>query len=121
MVNKYRGEVPISLGEESHKMIPSFEAMVEIEDKTNQCIFELMRDIVENHRLKISTATAVVTAGINASRKEMKLPTYSYEWVGQQIFKDGIMSVLPAVRDFLIRCISSEKDLEETEEVTGNE
>lgn len=80
-----------------------FETMVEIEERTGQCLFALARGLAKGEVGCVDAAT-IVSAGLKASGE-----TVSEEEIGEMILRTGLAEVLLSVGDFLVKMIGGSK------------
>jgi len=94
-----QGDVEIELATEAgalRKFVlrPSFEAIVEIEEKTGQTIFTLARRLSKGE-MGQHDAAHIITAGLKAAGE-----TASFDTVGEMIARTGLAAALAALGDF---------------------
>jgi hypothetical protein len=66
MANKYRNEVEVSLNDTKYVLRPSFTCLSEIEDFTNQSLFQLIAGVVAG-QLRAKQALFILDSGIKAA------------------------------------------------------
>jgi hypothetical protein len=114
VANKHRGEVEIILGGKSYTMRPTFEALVEFEDKAGTTAYEVMSALASRQAVGFKVMAAAVWSGIRAGWNEPgRAP--SFIEVGEAIRKDGIAAVLPAFGQYLSNALTSESDMRRSE------
>lgn len=118
MANKFRGEVDIILGGNQYVLRPTFEALVEFEDRSGKTAYEAMRDMVEGRGFSAKVVCAAFYAGMRAGWppvSHMRMPSYGE--VGALIQAEGLMNpaVMAAFGAFLTRALSSDADLKREE------
>ncbi len=86
MVNKVRGEVPVTLGGKQFAMRPTFAAMCEIEQATGMGIIGLVRRY-RNLEFGFQDTAAIVTAGVRAGGA----PEVTIEKVGEMMMEGGLI------------------------------
>ncbi|HVY12228.1 MAG TPA: GTA-gp10 family protein [Alphaproteobacteria bacterium] len=92
MANPHRGEVEIILAGEKFTLLPSFEACVEIEQKTGTGIYHYARRCL-NDNFGLKDAEIIFAAGIRA-KGEHKVPPN----LANMIFENGITtSITPSL------------------------
>lgn len=110
MANKYRGEIEITLDGESFTLRPSFEALVEFEEKAGQTAYEVLQGLQQSQRMSAKTIAAVIWAGIRGhARPGDRTPSFSE--IGTRCQKHGLARILPSVIEFLGNALSSDEDL----------
>jgi len=95
MVNKVRGEVEVILDGKTYTMVPSFQAMCEIEAVTGLGIVALARRY-QSLNFGISDAAAIVTAAIKAGGEDAEV-----QKVGAMIAKSGLENFATPIAEFL--------------------
>lgn len=115
MANKAAGEMEVSINGKTHTLRPSFQAIMEFEDKAGITVFESMRMIGEKQAVPIKSVTAAFHAGIKAAWKPTmgKMPTF--EEIGMDIRKDGISDHIQTYMQFLANMMTGERALEEAQ------
>ena len=118
MPNKQRGETEVKLGDRTYTMRPGFQMLSELEDRfSGEGILQTIQRL-QTLRYGIRDIAFIVYAGI---REALGDEAPSYEWVGQKIAEQGIMSVFDKVTDMLWHVInegpkpSKKKDRSQTE------
>lgn len=119
MANKHRGEIDVEICGEKYTLRPSFEAMVEIEDRLGQSIFMALQR-AQQADVPAKTVAVCVLAGANAYRKDRMLPLLSYDAVGAKCFEHGVVKLSLPICQFLATCITGVGDEEDAEERAGN-
>ena len=84
MTNKVRGEVEVLLGGKTYTMVPSFQAMCEIEAATGMGMVALARRY-QSLTFGITDAATILTFGIKASGEDATI-----EKVGKMIAEEGL-------------------------------
>lgn len=101
------GNIPVTLGGASYSMKPSYQAMRDIEGRTDFTISELL-ELVIAQRLKIHEATLIVWYACQAAGEEFD----SIDAVGATLFEERLTS--PALRkslaEFLTGCLYAPKE-----------
>ncbi len=89
MVNKYRGEVEIKVGDKKFIMCPSFNSMVNIEEKTGLSIISLATDF-KQHTSNINILSIIIRESVsNISDTEIKFifEKNGISYVAQKVIK----------------------------------
>lgn len=94
--NKHRGEVEVTLDGKAMVMHPTFQAMAEIESRTNAAVLDLVQRAV-NLKLKHSELAHIITAGLRAGSE----PGAKFEAVGEMIMGEGYQPAVSAASQFL--------------------
>ncbi|MFD2206638.1 gene transfer agent family protein [Kiloniella antarctica] len=95
MVNKIRGEVPITLDGNKYKLVPSFECLCEIEADTGKGIVALARKVFAND-FTLSEITAIITRGLNAAGEPAIFDKVGPMVVGAGVLSDDIQTPVRA-------------------------
>jgi len=101
--NETRGEFPITLEGVAYTMRPSYEALVQMEQKTG-CALSILRMAANAHALAIENAAIVVTEGIKAEGKATNnatLQQFSPERVGALLIDGGLEPVFDVIARML--------------------
>lgn len=116
MSNKHRGEVEIALGGRAYTLRPTFEALVEFEEKSGLTAFEAMRDCMTNQRAPAKAIAAAFWAGIRGAWEKGNGNPPTFGEVGGFVQKAGIKQCLEPYLLFLTYAITSEDDLAKMKE-----
>lgn len=100
-MNKYRGEVSIKLGEREYVLRPTFEALVEIEERLGSGLVLIARRFA-NREFGIRDVACIIAAGIKGAGG--KVP----ENIGELIAKAGILPYAETIVLFLTGALSGE-------------
>jgi len=110
-MNKFTGTFEITLGGKEYTLRPSFEALVEFEDKTGKATNEAFQEMLEG-KMSFKTIAAAIWAGIlgeaawqNDRSKELKYPV-----VGELIRKDGLQSHVASASQFFTMALIPEEE-----------
>lgn len=118
MANKYRGEINATIAGKEYLLRPTFEALVEFEDKAGTTAFEALRDFANNQRAPAKVITAAIWAGIRGATKPGdKSPSFSE--VGAIVQKHGIVQCTTIVFEFLTNALSSDEEVENIKKQLG--
>ena len=117
-MSKYTGTFEITLGGKEYTLRPSFEALVEFEEKTGKAVNEAFQDMIAG-KMSFKTIASALWAGIlgeatyqNDRKMEMKYPV-----VGELIKKDGLQNhVAHASQFFTMALIPEEEQIRIAEE-----
>ncbi len=112
MANKFRGEVIVTLGGTEYLMRPTFEAMVEFEDRAGATAYEMLGAAVNKNHFPIKHVAAAFHAGIKAAWPVEGKRCPSFAEIGQMIRSDGLHKSIAQYTDFLQNSLSSDADLE---------
>jgi len=118
MANKHRGEIELTLGGRTFLLRPTFEALVEFEDKSGMTAFEALKSLLESQRAPAKAVAAAFWAGIRAAWKSEDGRCPSFGEIGLLIQKDGLKSVIENYSKFLTFSISSDEEVEKMREVS---
>jgi hypothetical protein len=117
MANKHKGEVDLVLGGKAYTLRPTFEALVEFEDKAGVTAYEVMRDLSTGKPAGFKVIAAALWSGIRGGwNGHDRAP--SFVEIGEAIRKEGIASILPQFGEYLANSLSSESDLKRAAEAT---
>lgn len=113
MANKAAGEIDITLDGKEYLLRPSFNAVIEFEDKAGMSVFEAMRAIGEKQSMPLKTVTAAFHSCIKAAwRPSMgKVPTF--EEIGMAIRKEGMPAVAGPYTTLLGNMLTGERAMEQ--------
>lgn len=111
MANKYRGELEITLNGKQFTLRPTFEALVEFEDKAGMTAFEAMKAMMERQAAPIKAVAAAFWSGIKAGWPvdAGRAPTFAE--IGGMIQKDGLTNAIPVYLNYLTNALASDSDL----------
>jgi hypothetical protein len=107
MANPARAEVDLTLGDVTHKLRLTYEAIAEIED-TCSSLFDLSQRLSEG-KIKLSELSVVLAAAANAVRREEKQSLLSVKYFGELLLEHGIPSALRPINTLFLRAFLSAK------------
>lgn len=113
MANKYRGELEVSLNGKSYLLRPTFEALVEFEDKAGMTAYEAIRLVTERNAAPMKSVAGAFWAGIKAAWAPDGGRCPSYGEVGAMIQREGLANLLVPYLQFLTNALSSDNDLKQ--------
>jgi len=92
-MNKYTGTFEITLDGKEYTLRPTFEALVEFEERSGKAINEAFREMLDN-KLSFKTIACALWAGIlgEATYRNDQGYKENYIVVGEKIRKDGIQA-----------------------------
>jgi len=108
-------EVSITIGEEEYLLTPSFQAIIDIEQRTGKAITAIIY-AAQSSIISFSDIVTIVWAGIKANYKatkpaEMKnLP--KWDDLAENIQKVGFAKVLPGVLEFMVAVMNGSESIE---------
>jgi len=111
MANKHKGEVDLILCGIHYTLRPTFEALVEFEDKAQTTAYDVMHDMSKGRAAGFRVIAAAIWAGIKGGWSDGSRRPPAFVEVGEAIRCDGLASVLPVFGQFLSNALSSEADL----------
>jgi hypothetical protein len=111
MANKHKGEVDLTMGGVEYTLRPTFESLVEFEDKAGVTAYEVMGELAHGKPAGFKVIAAAVWSGIRAGWKDNGKRPPTFIEVGEAIRRDGLATVLPAFGQYLTNALSSEADL----------
>lgn len=106
MANKNRGEILIKLGSKKYVMRPSFQALCSIESEINKSIIDILINL-SHSKLKILEIESIVRHGILSYDKNQSI---DQENIGNLIYQEGLMNILPKIIEFLELAIGINKE-----------
>ena len=120
MANKFRGESEITLGGKTYTLRPTFEALVEFEDKAGCSAFEALRDMMNKQSAPAKRLAAAFWSGIKAAWPVDSGRAPNFQEIGAAIQRDGITKVVPHYLTYLTNALSSDEDLKRMREEVAN-
>lgn len=120
MANKEKGEIDIVLDNNSYTLRPTFNAVVEFEDKAGVSVFEALRSLSEKQSMPIKHVTAAYHACIKATWKPSMGRALTFEEVGQAIRKDGLTNHIQNYALLLSNMLTGEKAFAEAREAAAS-
>lgn len=115
MANKFRSSFEIKLNGQEYTLRPSFEAIMEFNDKAGMDIFEALA-IFSNQKVNVKIIVSCIWAGIQGEaylQNDRNAP--SFEKVGRECQSHGFVECLPYAMNFLTNAVASEKSLKKLE------
>lgn len=101
MANSFRGEVEIEIGELKYTLRPSFEGLLEIEERSGLGLMELVNQI-GNGRLSTKQAVAIIYGGIIGSGGKVE-----FKELGDACVQHGMLEISTKAAVFLSKVIQS--------------
>lgn len=92
MANVYRGEVSIVLDKNKYVMVPSFSALVNIEDELNYSILDLVHKVSQNKHLSLKEIEVIIRCSI----KDLNITNLQ-----EVIYSTGVLNILPSIMKFI--------------------
>jgi hypothetical protein len=117
MTKRDHGDVTITLGGNEYTLRPTFDALVEFEERAGVTVYGALRNVVELKSAPLRSMAAAFAAGIKATWTGSGKPP-AYQEVGQMIRSAGISNYLQAYAEFLTNALTSDTELKEAQ---GNE
>lgn len=111
MANKYKGEFEIVLAGTVYTIRPTFEAMVDFEDKAGITAYDAIKKLAAQD-FPLRAVAAALWSGIKHGWYVDGKRAPSYGEVGGMIHKDGLMNIVQHYAKFLNNGMSSEADRE---------
>jgi len=110
-MNKYTGTFEITLQGKEYTLRPSFEAMIEFEDKTGQAVNEAFLEMVEG-KMSFKVIASALWAGIKGEALWRNDPSYELKFpvVGEMIKKDGLQNHVASASKFFTMALVPEED-----------
>ncbi len=116
MANKHRGEIEIKLLDRTFKLRPTFEALVEFEDKSGTTAYEALKSCMENQKVPAKSLAAAFWSGIRAAWDPGNGHPPTFSEVGALVQKVGIKNLLEKYLLYLTYAITGDEELKEMEE-----
>lgn len=108
MANRLKGDIDIELGGKKYLLRPTFEGLLEIEDKAGVGLSQILHRFI-NKDWSMKHVAAVIYGGLLHYGE--KAP--SFEEVGKKIVADGVKSFLTPSVILLSKSISPDKEEED--------
>ncbi len=122
-MNKYTGTFNITLQGKEYTLRPSFEALVEFEEKSGKAVNEAFQDMLAG-KMSFKTIACAIWAGIKGEAAYNNAPKDSLKYlvVGEMIKKDGLQNhVESATNFFTMALIPEEQQKQLAEEESDSE
>ncbi len=103
--NPHRGEISVTLDGVEYVLRPTAQAMVSIEERLNIGILALIARAYEKRDIRLTDIAVIIAEGIRAQGREIDdkmMANVSTDKIKDLVFAEGMMSMLPAVQDFLV-------------------
>lgn len=111
MANRHRGEVEIVLNDKTYVARPTFEALVEFEDKSGTTAYEALLAVQERSSAPFKSVASAFYACIKAGHDGVgRAPSYGE--IGAAIRAEGLGKFIPVYASLLVNALTSEKDLQ---------
>lgn len=110
-MSKYNGTFTITLQGEEYTLRPSFEAMIEFEERTGRATNECFLEMVEG-KMSFKTIASAIWAGIKGEALWRNDPGYEKKFgvVGEMIKKDGLHNHVKNAQEFFTMAIIPESE-----------
>jgi hypothetical protein len=115
MANKAAGEIEVVIDGTTYTLRPSFQCIMDFEEKSGTTVFEAMRNAGEKQSVPLKSLTAAMHAGIKAAWKPSMGQQPTFDQVGLAIRKDGAASHLTTYITFLANMMTGERALNEAQ------
>jgi hypothetical protein len=117
MGNKFRSSFEIKLNGVEYTLRPSFEAIMEFNDKAGKDVFDALQEMAQHQKLSIKVIVSCIWAGIKGEYEFQGrgLDCPSFKKIGNECQKHGYASCLPAAISFLSKSVASDNDLKKIE------
>ncbi len=117
MVNKYRGELEISLKGKKYKTKLSLDSIVRIETALGKSILEVANDLM-NSRMKMTDVITILTQAIRGGGNDL-----TEKEIGRIVFDIGIVESFKVVGEILTNTITGGEndDIEKKEETESSQ
>lgn len=121
MANKQRGEITVTIKGKEWTLVPTFNAMVEFEDKTNAGAYEILQKYITTKAPpSFKVSAAALWSGIRGGMEDMT-EAPSYQKCGELIQSYGSVKFADIVIKYLMNAVASDEDLEQSIETAKNE
>lgn len=116
MANKYRGETELIICGRTYVMRPTFEMLVEFEEKSGISAYDAIRLAVVNQSFSVKAIASAFHAGIKAGWKQGDPRPPSFGEIGALVIREGMEKMVPIYVRFLTNALSSDEDIKRAEE-----
>ena len=121
-MNKNRAQFTIELDGVEYEAGATFDSACVFETKACVYVFDALRSM-RNESIGFKVIASAIWAAIRAGYKRNgtldQCP--SFDFIGQKCMDEGVEKSVGYAAEFLSKCVSSKKTLEEYEETTKNE
>jgi hypothetical protein len=101
MANQFRDEMEITVGEDTFLLRPSFEGLLEIEDKAKAGLLELMQQI-SSGKITARHTVAIIYGGIVGAGGKI-----TFDELGQKCLEHGMAEISGKAAMFLAKIVSA--------------
>jgi len=110
-MNKYTGTFDIKLGGKEYTLRPTFEALVEFEDRAGIAVNEAFKDMLAG-KMSFKTVACAIWAGMlgEALYNGKDRAEVPYVKIGETIRKDGLQSHVISAQHFFSMALIPEED-----------
>ena len=110
-MSKYTGTFDIELQGKTYTLRPTFEAMVEFEEKSGKAVNEAYQDMIKG-KMSFKTIACAIWAGILGESTYQNNPSASLKYlvVGESIKKDGLKNHVLNASEFFQMALIPEED-----------
>jgi hypothetical protein len=106
MANKNRGEVSVKLAGKTYILRPSFQAICSIESEVGKSILDILINLPKE-KITLSEMESIIKHGITAYGKNAQIDQSD---IGELIYGEGIINILPSLIEFLELAIGINKE-----------
>jgi|14BtaG_2_1085337.scaffolds.fasta_scaffold02089_3 hypothetical protein len=111
MPNPARASFDIELNGETYTLRPTFESIMEFNDKAGLDIFQAMQKFREDKGLSVKTIVASIWAGIRGEEIFQRSGNTSFERIGQHCQEHGLLECTTIAMEYLARAVASDDRL----------
>lgn len=110
-MSKYTGTFQITLGGTEYTLRPSFEAMVEFEERTGKAVNEAFQEMLDG-KMSFKTVASAIWAGLLGEATYQNNPALEKKFnvVGELIKKDGLQNHVASASQFFTMALIPEAE-----------
>lgn len=118
-MNKWKGTFNIEIGDETFTLRPSFDAMVEFEDKCGVTA-DVAYEQINKGQVSFKITAAAIWAGMMGEQLAKGGDVPSFRVIGQKLRNDCMIKHAQNASRFLLFAMTPEKDLAQADEIYEN-
>lgn len=115
MPNSARASYEITLNGTEYAVRPSFEAIMNFQDKSGMDVFEALKDISEKKVFSARMIASAIWSGIKGEAEFQGRPCPSFNKIGEECQAHGFHECVLFAMEFLNKAVSSDSEVKKSE------
>ena len=113
-MNKHRGEMIVEVDGKEYQLVPTFEALAEIEARSGMGIIRLAHQMWENNARVVDLA-AIIYGGVlgHLEPKTIEDMPWTFRSLQELVVKQGVFKLVPECLEFITEAVSGQSKEEQ--------